>query len=387
MKHLLWGIAMACWISAGAQSTVYEMSETDSIMVAIGDSIETSFANLDDRYFKEIFYVDALAKSVLVEEEGNGDLEAFNIGFSRNFKGALSENYAKTFIGSIERGGYFNFINYWEDELGIYYLRFRYFGEDGINYLEFVMEPVEGKYQITDVFNFLTGEFITETLKTAYLQAAPIKSNGGKMNEEIMESALTFLKLKEIKELFEKGDKEGARKMYQEEVPENMKQQRFAMNVELMISDIDDTEAYTSLLDRMADKSKNKASLYLISIDKFYFAEEFDKAHMAIDSLRAYTGDDMLDLFTGNIYAAAGDHANAIITYERLVANYPYLPEAYDALFMVYASTEDIEKFISALDRCAENLETDRTNLHDVVKDIYPEMVAKERYQLWLNGE
>ncbi|MEM9920671.1 MAG: hypothetical protein AAF990_21415, partial [Bacteroidota bacterium] len=141
----------------------------DTIAWQIADSLETTFGQNSLGYFLRNFNDSIFLSGILFHKKDNENLTSFNKGFVRG-------NAMKEFMGqvlkNIERGAYYNFVNYYQDDVGNYYLIFRYFSQsDGINYHEYLLEVMpDGALAITDIYVYITGEFLSETIRGVYAQ-------------------------------------------------------------------------------------------------------------------------------------------------------------------------------------------------------------------------
>ena len=139
-----------------------------------------------------------------------------------------------------------------------------------------------------------------------------------------------------------------------------------------------------NILNRMVKESRSRSAIYLVSIDAFFVSGQFDKALGVIDSLYNFTGDPFLDLYRGNICFASGDIDQSKAHFEQLLANFPYLPEAYDHLLTVYYSLDEVDRFLALLNQSLEFIAIDLSSIDAIVQSDYPKLAQLSQYQEWL---
>lgn len=352
----------------------------DSLMVVIGDLLETGFYDNDLTYFKGVFDNQAFAEKIIIDDSGNLELKAINDDFKTT---DFAEAFGQRMTNEVEKGVYYNFIHYQTGEEGNYYLTFRFFGDDGINYHDYRVEKADDdSWKITDIYIYLTGEYLSQSLKNIYLAMA-----GDRLGERLVDSEMdseTIMTFGEINKLIQQGKMNEAREVFKTKVPEKVRDERYSLFYEVRLIDIQDTVAYSSILDKMADDAKSQVSLYLISIDLFYLAGEFERALVVIDSLYAYTQDDFLDFYVGNMEYAAGRKQKAKLTFEAMLENYPYLPDLYDNLLTLYAELNDDENLGELLDDIVEKLEISHNYIDTELMTLYPNLKASAAYKSWV---
>lgn len=350
----------------------------DTIAYNIGMALETSFQEGDPSFLKNHFDQEGFLAQFLIEDENNKELTNFNSGLRET---SVGEVFASGIINSINLGSDYNFINFYSDGLGNYYLIFRYLGDDGINYHEYYLEIINKKeFAFKDVYVYTTGEFLVESMTNLYLMSL---SNFDEYSTSAGLEIDEIIALGEVNQLLQQGKLEEARKVFNEKIPEKTKDSRYGLLYQLRLVDIMDEENYLSLLEKLQEIEKSRTALYMTSLDIFYMSGEYEKCLEVVDSLYAMTQDDFLDLYRGNIYFEKGIMDTAHYYYKNLAQNYPYLPDGYDALLSFYEYQNQIDSFVLVLDRLEYNMELDFSEIHDLVTDYYPTVVENEFYTKW----
>lgn len=347
----------------------------DSIAITVGTKIESQLYEGKISYLDSVFDSEAFFDKILIKKD-DPKMEAFNSGF-RSAK--ILDKFTASMITTINNGGYVTFVNFYDESPTVYNLIFRMHSEAGLNYLEFVTDiDDQGHARITDIFVYITGQYISETLRFVYL---PMAQEGF---EDDITSATAFnvISLAKIQSMIQEKKLKEAKKLYYI-LPDSVRNSTVGRNYELQILEEADSIRYKELMNEMVNNSSSLAAYYMAGIDKNILDGNFDKSLECIDSLYSYTGDDFLDLYRGNINFAAGRNKIAIYYFEHLAKNYPYLPEAYDNLLAIYYLEEDYPKMIGMLDNIVEKIELTPQYVDEVIIDSYPILQEKAEYKAW----
>lgn len=371
-----------------------------------------------------IFHVNTLISQTEVEEEKeiistiekienavySGDVASVENLFSKEAFADIVHNYDALHLGSLGRqgildivesanisgyliqqlsrltssGGYFNGVKYVKSSPQSFSVIFRNFGSNGVNYGEYFFRKIDGEIKLIDIFNFLSAEKMSETFRDVMESALAAESNQ-MTTEDYPINAQALFKLMEAKSLLNDGYRERAQKAFYDEITAEARNTKPFLLFELRLISDYNAPRYLEILDQLLKSDMdNKASIYLISIDPLLLRGEFDQCLEAIDSLQKITEDDFLDLLRGNINYKKGNIQEALAAFDRLILNFPYLPEAYDAKLAVLYNEGKLMECVDLLDQGLVPLNWDKIKLNDIIRESYPNLYQSSVYIDWL---
>lgn len=321
-------LILSCFHSLNAQSSdskcdcslLKENKENNDKVILVGQFIEDSFNEESTDGFNEKFNVEAFGELVFIDEKIDTS-DSYTKGFMQGLLGA-TQNLSDKILSEINNGSYYNFINY---EYNIvekaYYITFRIYSEEtGINYHEYKLCTDGEDIMINDMYIYLTGEHLSETLKRIFLATKPNRKSKGKKNNMSL--------VIESKKLLDAGDYKNAHKKISE-IKGELAKEKFILLYKGLISSEFDEELYAQDLLEFAKYYPNDPTLYLKQIDYYFLKEDYKMVLEKIDKLMFETEDDFLNILKASVYLMSEDFENADINYKFMVENYPFLMEAY----------------------------------------------------------
>ena len=361
------------------QFNAFSQSATDTIIYNLGMQFDSAFSVLDKTFFEEFFDADAFTKKFITQNSGNEKIEEFN----RSINIGVQQGFINKIMETLENGGSYNFINYSQDEeTGQYFLLIRFLSEDGLNYHQYSLIEKDGSYKADDIFVFMSGENLSETIGRIYKTG--IYSISGEGFQSEMDSIYfnSVIALNRIKQLNEMGATKLARKQF-DEIPDELKMEKLFILYEIQLLESLEEGKYKELLDRYALLYPDDISIFLISFDKFFLEEKYDEAFSMVDSIYAYTGDDLLDFYKGNILFSKGNLKDAEFHFKRTIENYPYYIDAYDALFYIYIEEKRYNDIISIFNSIVSLFDVDPKLLIEDTKSEYPDFYKSGEFKKW----
>jgi len=348
-------------------------------MNEIGNSIENTFHNNDVESFMKMFDTETFYSNIITVDSSNFKLRMFN----KDFKQGINSKFADLLMLNIGEDEYYNFINFAYDDDENYYLRFRLYSDEGINYHEYFLAGSDSNiYKISDFYNYTTGEFISETLKRLYdFASSSIINREFTENDSLNLKAIsTFIIAEEMKK---KGYIEDAINLIQDIPDCEFKESKIYYIFKLLMIDIQDEEAYKQILEECMYKFPSNPTLYLFGIDYYLMNESYDKALEMVDNLEYITNDEFLDLYRCNIYFEAESYDKAEKFGENLLENFPYFFEAYENLLSIYAYNDKYEESTELLDKFLNNFDATKSEIVEMVKQFYPRFYRSKEFKHW----
>lgn len=346
-----------------------QLSETDEIISQMGYKLDSTLnvGSLD--YIDEIYPMDNLFKKVIRDDDGDEKIKDFNAGFTSS----LNSPFGRKIIELIQNGGSYDFVNYFEYDRGDYGILFRFYMDGAINYHEYYLtKNKDNEFFVDDVYIYITGEFFSETLRNLY--------NAALGNDET--AFEDILKLKEVKTLMAEQKLEEAKAIFKT-IHGDLKNNKVVKLLELQLVS-DDNDEYLRVMEEYARLFPKDASLFLVTIDKFFLDENYGKVLEMVDSLYSYTNDDFLDLYRGSCYLMEENEEKTLFHFERLISNYPNYAEGYDVLLNIYEGKKEYEKSVNLLDSLIDVFQITKKDLAPTIKETYPNLYQSDVYKRWI---
>lgn len=361
---------------------IYSQGDNDKKLVELDDlgyAIDSTLFNQDHTYFDKVYDSKLLANRFFIKTEDK-ELLKFNLSFYQGFSKSFS--FGKELLKQIELGSEYTFIRSYKENDN-YFLLFRLYGEDGLNYHKHLIEYVKGKPKISDTYIYISGEYLSETIKFLYERAV----NNRSFLKRILnrKEVADFEKIVKFKAYKDQNQHKEVIDLY-ESLTENSKKRKIFMIYALMAASNFDNELYIKYINDYEKEYPNDASLYLISMDGYILKGEYDKAIDVLDKLdKAIGNDDFLDYFRGNVYFLKKDYKKAIEKFENLITLYPNFFDGLDSLLTTYIENKENEKAINILNLFIERFELDKESLKELVKENFIDFTKSKEYKNWSN--
>lgn len=369
-----------------AYSTIKAQNRLDSIAYSIGTKIDESLNEGDPDYLTKLFNENQFLNKFILHDDSNDDLSLFNNALKKNLKSAL----AKKMISEIEKGTYYNFINYYTDIFNNYYLIFRMYGDEGLNYHEYhlLFDKNKNPY-IGDMYVMLTGELFSETISRIYYPTTKTMIDSSKVDSNTLELINNYEKLAKVFKYIDEDNKFMAWLVYST-IPEKLRDRKNFLIAELRMVDIDkNEEKYIDILKKFNNLYPNDPSWYLLGIDMYFLDGDYESSLSMIDSLELETGDSFLNFHRGNIYFQTSKYKKAQEFYSKLISDYPFFEDGVYSSLMSSMMIEDYDDCVTKIELLIKNFGYTKQELVLYFEDDNEfEMLEKsEPYLRWRNRE
>lgn len=347
----------------------------------VGLAIDSTLFNGKTEYFNNIFNKQYLLDQILIESEETY-VKQFNEGFK---EGLLNRfDYGDRLLQELGEDGSFDFLKSKINRKGEHHLLFRLSASDGLNYVEFKIDEIEGKPMIIDAYYYMSGEYLSKTLSDVYKASISNKPN---LIDKLLKRSLVddFKKVKQSRLLTQQGKFQEAFTVYNSISSEGKKQKAILLFGMQISSEVSDNE-YQKIINRYEELFPNDPSLYLVSMDGAYMSKNYDRVLNLIRKLDiAVGGDPYLHSLRSNTYYAKGDMANAEKYGRLMIDNFPFEAEAYTTLMTIFIEQSKNKEALSVLEEFLKAFGLTKEYLHDSIASDYPEFVKTEDYKNWLN--
>lgn len=381
MKHFfsLFTIFIFCQAGYSNNSALTE-EELKKIQI-FAKQIEASLENNNPIYFNSILNSEALLAKIITLPSNNYSTIQFNIGFMMGFK--QNFDLGSLLVNEIENNGSYKYLRAYMSNNKPRIL-FRLFNQDGLNYHEYEITEVNGKYEITDIYVYLTGENISETLRRMYFYEVSQNSSNNDSDLQFDLPNQAWKYLQKAQSAFEKGRFEKAVKIWNKIEPEQ-KEIKHVLLEGIMYASYCNTSLHGQLVNKYLSIYPDDPGYLLQSITGFLTIGEYKKALAAIDKLDKYLYyDPMLNFIRGRICTEMGNFKTAITYFERILDQMSDFDMAYFALLDLLIKSDNFNEATQLLDRMTFKFNAYKTDFDNILQE-YPTFINSSEYLTWIS--
>ena len=343
-----------------------ETSENDAGVEALGLAIEKAIAKGNSESFLSKFDTRTFGNTVTKVDINTPDLGTFKQEFIKGMQRSLP-SLPNAFAQNVINGGYYDFINYeYDSKLGTYTILFRLFQEEtGINYHRYLVSKLDDDFVFNDLYIFVSGEFLSQTMNRMYLFSIPKKKILDIFEHD---KGKDMLKLMEAVQLNKNEDFEAAlEKLHQ--VKGLLSKERFFLIMKSLIAANINDAVYKESIESVIKHFPNDPSLYLIQSDYYLLNKDYEATLTALNNLEAQTEDDFLNFLKGNVEVERSNWKAAMPYFKQIMTNYPEYFPAYASYLMCVSNAKDFDAGIPILDSLLE-YEFTKTEIIDYVEEL-----------------
>jgi hypothetical protein len=340
-------------------------------------NIQASIENNNPAYFNNSFDVNAFLFKILSENASDNDT-AFNKGFQEGFQ--QNFDLGEMIIEGIKQSGTYTFLRAYKRDNN-YYLLFRLFANNGVNYHEFEVREDKDKFRIVDAYLFMSGEKMSETIARVYNSFRLLSS-------ALVIDSLSYLQaltdLGKIKELASKGKFSKAYRKWQT-LPASYMSDKLFLITGIQIASYLDDKTYSTNYKQFVSNFPDNSSKYLIPLDGFLRHKNYPMALACIDSLdKKLNCDPMLNYLRGNMLYEMGNHTEAAKKMSVLIDSIPSFESGYYSLLGLYVKDKNYMEATRVLDKIVFTFNYYKDDFGPILKE-YPDFINSKEYQAWLN--
>lgn len=336
----------------------------------------------DTQALDRLFDTEAFADRIIVKSTSN-DLKEFNAGFLSSLREQSLLSRMLITNPAVSDSDYELVRAYFDKKDG--HLIFRLYGEAGMNYHDFLIRKIGGKYKVIDIYVYLSGEYLGSTFKRIYLMSNKAAFASGEV-EGMPDLKMDDLsKLMTAKGLVDRGEYEAANESLAG-LSSDVRKEKLFMLIELVIKSNMTDEDYLQVMEDFKIAFPDDPSIYLMSIDYLLLKEEYEAAHEAIDKLdKAVGGDTFLDLQRGLVFYIQGNPQKAEELLLRFTGNHPGNYDAWYYLLNIYVESKKFEQAISALQTLINTYDLGREDMTEVLEEepSFADFINSEEYKNW----
>ncbi len=319
--------------------------------LTLAKKMEISIGKRDGKLLDELIDEKALLQKM------DADPQAFGNGLVRGMK--LGTNI----VNSLTKKGSYSFIKAYEKDKAQHIL-FRLY-DSKINYHDYELKRSRGEPRIADAYIYMTGENLSETLKSLYGQ---MKDEFGKSEY----STITWTRqMPKIRELINEDKHREALDLYNKIPPSVQKAKLFQIVHVEICSGLSDEE-HTKAIGEYETLYPNEPNMQLLLIDGYILRKEYTKALTAVNTLdKMIDKDPLLDFYRAMCYTLMKDDNKRIEHLERLVKNLPDFEDGILELLVDYLDRNEFEKARPLIERYKLTSSFDQERLTSLL-ELYP---------------
>ena len=318
-RSLLFIISISVILS-GCKQKPQQLTNEEAI--AFAKSIESSIKKGDGDFLDHAFDKDAFIEKMKLPNTaegkgfGKGIMEKMNLG--NKITSALSDQ------------DNFEFIKHYIKD-GKHHVIFRLYNvkEGSLNYHDYELIKTHDKCRIADVYIYLSGETLAETMGNLFNTLYANNSERGQKDLSGVED------LKEIRALIQKGKNAEANKLY-ETLPAYLKNSKSILLLNVIICSNLSNDEYNGAIKGFRKKFPNEPNMNLMMVDGYFLQKDYVKMLAAINALDSQINKDpLLDFYRYVSYDLLEDKPNARLYLTRLVQHMPDFQKGFQELIAV----------------------------------------------------
>jgi len=280
-------------------------------------------------------------------------------------KGLKEEmKFGTAIVNSLAGKGNYDLVKQYEKDK-VQHLVFRMFKDYMVNYHDLELINTNSKTKIADVYVYLTGENLSETMRGLYLQ---MDENIGKTDG----ASQWLKKIPEIRTLITANRYDEANNIFNE-IPQNIRAGHAFQLMHLQIATGLGAEDYDKAISEYKILFPNDRAIPLLMIDAHISRHDYDKALQSVNELDSMINKDpLLDLYRAFCYNLLYNYEKQKECLERLADTMPYFEEGLTELIKFYLKQNKYELARPFVERFKTKSEFNQQSMTDLL-NRYPE--------------
>ena len=318
-KYLLFIIPVFTLMSA-CKPKLQQLTNEEAISFA--KQMQTSIKKGDGAFLDNAFDKDAFIGKMNLPDKDAGK------GFGKGIMDKL--NLGTQISNSLSDQDQFEFIKHYVKE-GKHHIIFRLYGakESTLNYHDYELLKVNNECRIADVYIYMSGETLAETMRNMYTELFE------KSKEMDKNTVAGMGDLGDIKKLMQRGKNAEAKRMF-DALPAYLKESKAVLLFNVLICSSLSNEEYSEAINMFGEKFPNEPNMNLLMIDGYFLQKDYVKMLAAVNALDSQINKDpLMDFYRYLSYNLLEDEANGRICLNRLLKNMPDFQKGYMELIAV----------------------------------------------------
>lgn len=313
-----------------AACTAKQKPITKEEALSFAKRIEKSVENEDERVLDEAFDYDVLSRKIELPK-----------GFKRKdfLKQAPGRmKFARTIIASIGGKGSYKLLRHYEKD-GVQHLLFRLYSEGGLNYHDMELTRTKGDCKIADMYLYMTGSRISESLTQVYDQLFKELDRSKYSSSPQWMDSLSAIRQHMMQQNYTRAQE------LLEQVPAHVRKGKMFQIARLEIADGLGPDEFEEAITEYETLFPNDESLNLLLINAYIIRQDFEKALEAIDKLDKLVGTDpVLNYHRALCYNNMEQQQKAIEKMEVLLKDMPTFEEGLQEMIATLLELKEYDK-------------------------------------------
>lgn len=357
---------------------VAQESKEDKELIDLAIQITNEMYKGNYAFYDNLFYLDSFLNRVVLQDPA---LKKINKEFNTGFKSTFT--WGQELSKQVKAGGLYEPVSFTSQDQS-YYITFSQFGNSGLNYHEVEFKRIKGNLRIVDVFVYLNGENLSETVRLLYLGLV----DQGNLFDKLLGNNKAYLEdvsaLLDFKTLADAGKFKELNEYLDKTTP-SFKQSKFYYNFKIMaLNGLGDTEGYYEFLRN--NSSNGIPSSFLTSIDLLYLEKDWEAFQVNLNLLDEFVGGDpIINNFRGNGYLFEGDFVNAQKHFQQVYDDFPDYSYGVIGLLSTGLEKGDAKVCVNALADLHDRFGFSVTDVENVVAE-YPVIKKSKEFKDYLSS-
>jgi hypothetical protein len=294
-----------------------------------------------------------------------------------------ADGFGGAIVRELQAGGSYQFLRLKEID-GQKSALFRLIGSSGVNYHEFPLAKVDGRVMATDIYVFLSGERLSETLRRSALPLAQEASKTWleKLTTTESEYVKHYDRYSTMNDAIRAGRFADALGIYASLPPALRQDKSVLMSRYRAAASVGDQELVEVIEDFRRFHPEDVCLDFLL-IDYYIAKKDVDQALASIGRLDdAVGGDPFLDSLRAEVIYSNGQAAEAIALAEKAISGAPELINVYLVMAGLAIKEKDHARTLATLKQIEEKFNFQFNDLSQVPD--YADFVRSEQGREWL---
>jgi tetratricopeptide (TPR) repeat protein len=308
MKKLIPYLLLVITISCKNKPNI-DYKVTDAEATTFAKMIEAAIRDHKKEVLNDAIYAPAMAEKFGKIKASQKELKALVKGM----------DIGKRITAETANDGTYEFVKLMDKDAKKYVL-FRLYGSNGINYHQLELCKAENAVKISDIYIFLSGEFLTETVQDLFTTVTGDGNLTKKTEDDVLEATTQIKKLKKYIE----EEKFTEAKVLYDALPAKLKTNSSILLYGIFIAQCQDSSSYETALSAYKKVKPNALNLDLLMIDGCFLKKDYKGVLAAVDRLDAYINKDpFLDYYRYLVYNMLADNTKSLEHIEKAAKAFP----------------------------------------------------------------
>jgi len=388
LSHRILGL-FCCVVAFAAATTALALPADSKApnMAAVGAQITTIINERQANALASLIDMNALGERVATNVfENEGGRREFARGFAKTAQAkALVADFFREMDRSPDSAAKFLKVVTRDTETRPL-LRFDY-GDDGFEYIEFVIRPDgKGGVKIIDWAPLSGGELYSQIIgRMARILSEPAPGLIQTLLGMPQIDQETLKRMKSIAEMRRKGDLRSAY-LEMEKLPSAIADSRFVLVQRASLAnESGDDAGYRKTLARLQElHGKDPAAAFML-LDHYFLTKDLDKCLQAITAIESRVGvDGMTQMLRSSIYMTLGKHQEAVTYARKAIELEPDMSTPYFTLAQSHVALGQFAEAVEVYSTLQDDFGYQFTKDGFAKNEIFAKFVASSQFKEWL---